>query len=310
MGLGVPIYAAALARSYGKGEHASELTNDAPASPAAVRSTSALTPHSTKRIQRRVFVYNRVGKTGSSSMLSLLTSLCLCREFTLPGDWHYWAFDSGDASSDQTTLRQHHLHQAVRSLAATRTEKPCRVLFAHFQWTPLPLASGAAYINWLRNPVARWESIHGFYVQNRWGVTRPDYGRWTARNASACLLEPRSVPNASRACVCARDAKQADYFFSKREQLECPVQTMLPQYAFLGVIEKSAALLPKMLAVLVANASNASSRLDFGSSALRLSHRRRTPAAYKERLSPMAEAVLKHELACDKQLWDAVAESY
>ena len=85
---------------------------------------------------------------------------------------------------------------------------------------------------------------------------------------------------------------------------------MLPQYAFLGVIEKSAALLPKMLAVLVANASNASSILDFGSSALRLSHRRRTPAAYKERLSPMAEAVLKHELACDKQLWDAVAESY
>ena len=69
-------------------------------------------------------MYNRVGKTGSSSMISLLTSLCLCREFTLPGDWHYWAFDSGDASSDQTTLRQHHLHQAVRSLAATRTEKP------------------------------------------------------------------------------------------------------------------------------------------------------------------------------------------
>ena len=180
------------------------------------------------------------------------------------------------------------------------------MLFAHFQWTPLPLASGAAYINWLRNPVARWESIHGFYVQNRWGVTRPDYGRWTARNASACLLEPRSVPNASRACVSARDAKQADYFFSKREQLECPVQTMLPQYAFLGVIEKSAALLPKMLAVLVANASNASSR----SSALRLSHRKRTPAVYKEHLSPMAEAVLKHELACDKQLWDAVAGSY
>ena len=73
MGLGVPIYAAALARSYGKGEHASELTNDAPASPAAVRSTSSLTLHSTKRIQRRVFVYNRVGKAGSSSMLSLLT---------------------------------------------------------------------------------------------------------------------------------------------------------------------------------------------------------------------------------------------
>ena len=90
-----------------------------------------------------------------------------------------------------------------------------------------------------------------------------------------------------------------------------PVQRILPQYAFLGVVEKSAALLPKMLAVrLVANASNASSRLDFGSSALRLSHRRRTPAAYKEHLSPMAEAVLKHELACDKQLWDAVAGSY
>ena len=86
---------------------------------------------------------------------------------------------------------------------------------------------------------------------------------------------------------------------------------MLPQYAFLGVIENSAALLPKMLAVLVANASNASY---FGSSAHRLSHRRRTPAAYKEHLSPMAKAVLKHELACDKEFaissWDAVAESY
>jgi len=262
-----------------------------------------------------VWVYNRVGKAGSESMLKLLGQVCAVHEVKRIGLTGFDKEASLRAAIDVAVVR-------MRSLVVSR---PCRVIYGHFRWVDLPQELGVRYFTVIREPVARWRSLHEYYTSNKWCTSdawcKLNYGRKTVPNATSCILEherlplikegiptlrgyPNSTDTAARSCVSARDAMMADYFFSAGdEQSQCDVGLLKHRYAFVGTLEHSAEdihRLLRLLGVCTPHADTAS-----------LVHKNRTPnttafVAETEldvNLNGAADAVLRRELTCDGAIY-------
>lgn len=276
-----------------------------------------------------IWVYNRVGKTGSESLLELLKQHCLVETvgYWAPGgiQQNVFGFDNETARS-AVLIRSIH---AMRLRRAIGTVSQCRVVFGHFPYVPLPAGLNARYINMVREPLARWQSLHAFYKSHHWCLTPSedsrcsrDNGRRTYPDANQCVLAyasrgappadiatapgfPPSAGTAVRACVSARDAMMSDYFFRAGEEQDvCDTRLLANRYGIITVLERSAEDLPRLLRLL----HNGS---DAGADRAVLPHRNRTPPPSDVPpqgvgLSAEARAVIARELWCDYKIYGAV----
>lgn len=262
-----------------------------------------------------VWLYNRVGKAGSESLLSLLGSECHLQQLTLP---------AGSRAKIEP------IEAAVRRAAMlySLSERPCVVLAAHFRWLPINNTLNARYINVLRQPVNRWRSLHAFFRSHPW--FGESSGRRTSANATECILEheqrvrsPKGSPKSAksrnapkarnatdlavRTCVSAHDAMMADYFLTHREQRKCAVNTVLKRYAFIGTLENRARDIPLLLMMLGVSPSRAFNvTLPHDNKAENLLQREsgNTPGVGTD--EAFANAILARELWCDRAIYDAV----
>jgi hypothetical protein len=251
-----------------------------------------------------VFLYNRVGRAGSESMRNFLRQLCYSKDLWTPPQWPAW--------SRSTRTREKWLWEAVKRMRRVNdTVKPCRVLVAHFRWTPLRRMDGIAYINMLRDPVARWRSAHDLYVRKGWGVRKADVcGGWTAINATACLLANTSA----RTCLSACDAAQCDYFMTPEETRVCEPRLLFERYAFVVLLEHLASDVSKLVRLLTGRdtiTSQASFAANATAAALpdKRHITRRNIRHVGGALAGPAEQVLRRDLACDARLYEAVSRA-
>lgn len=187
-----------------------------------------------------VWVYNRVGKSGSSALHPLLSAWCHALE------WHPQKTSSWRAfSRDSAALAQRSdgLHGMIARLRAANTSQPCRVLWGHFAWTPPP-DDRVRYINMVRDPVTRWLSLRNYFAT----FTEPHLR--SPLDGPACLRRFAEHGNASRACVGgARDAHMADYFYPSEGELQrCDVALVLDKrYSFVAALERQRTDVPRLL---------------------------------------------------------------
>lgn len=278
------------------------------------------------RFEGTVWLYNRVGKTGSESLLAVLSRHCTLRQLSGPSadgvEERVWQFDNASA---RLVVIGAGLEEIRRIQTLHPTRRTCRVLAGHFRWLPVPARMCTRFVSSVREPLARWRSLHNFYHSHGWCTMPPgrciaDYGRSTSRNVSRCILAheaqaklnlpvptaPGYAPSdstAARACVSARDAMQADYFFQRdTEQATCEVGLIERRYAMVTVLERLRDV-PRLLALMLNGTSQRSVP-----HIQRLPRINRTPPRFSImwEQEPLVQQVLLRELDCDMRLYDAV----
>ena len=242
------------------------------------------TDHRTVRVREvaaapakpQTFVYNRVGKAGSSSVVAWLRRWCKVKEVKVKS-----AF-SADASVRRTAL--------MEDLAKLQRKRvsPCNVLAGHFRYVALPNAS---YINVLRHPIDRWLSMRDFYVRMGYGKTS-----WPISNLTHCLEHFAPSANTTTSCLPAADAQQAAYFFESDEERDaCDVRAVSLRYSFLTTLDQILAL-PRLKTHLTLT-SHDNSIFPWELNSMRPKKER------ANRLLPVHRTLLAKELACDFALF-------
>ena len=243
-----------------------------------------------------VWVYNRVGKSGSSSLHPLLSSNCLALE--VPTTRFVFGYDLPSMQRRRQLLRK-----MVSQLRSMNTTRPCRVLWGHFTYATPP-DERVRYINMIREPVERWRSLRNFYA-----IHFASHPVSTATiNASACLRQHAAHSNASRACVAAEDSHMADVLFpTAEESRRCNVSNLMQRYTFIATLERERAHVPQLLRLL--GLTDLAANLSNRSEALPHLYRTRLVPQSMRRVDETERQILEGELECDRRVYHA-AEAF
>jgi len=215
------------------------------------------------RREGNVIVYNRIGKCGSSSLTTWLKHRCEVQSIS-PAD----AF----APTNRTRAELQHLVDGMRGSSGDG----CKVVIGHFAYVPL---DGVEYINVACEPVARWITLHNFYM-------------WSAIpfNRSAVQLKHCSGPSISTWCLDAPDTHMSIYLGAATERSSCDIAEVWRRYSFMATLEEMQASTQRLSDFL--RLKGAEEPLPHS---LRTHHRESPDLAMRLQLAT--------ELSCDLSIW-------